>query len=390
VTTVLLIDDDAFVLEALGDVIASRRPAWKVVRAPSMEEGLSLLVEFQAEAAVVDIGLGGGDGVATLEIMRRDFPHVLRVVLSGNIEAGVRARAAVAAHRYLSKPCDAARLIAVIEQGLAVRALLEGHAVRAAIGKIGPLPAAPRSYIELTNALENPATSLPALAAIVQQDVATCAKVLQFANSGFFAMARPITDVQSALAYLGIDLLRALVLSAGALSAFRPRTGQRFSAAALSEHGMSVAQAAKSLADGRLPANEVFVAAMLHDVGKLVLSVHLPLQFDAAVTRAMSTGQPVHVVERELYGFTHSEVGAYLLGLWGLPSSIVEGVAFHHDPGRLPHDTIHLADLIHAADFVVHHTLLHDDGPTSFAALDLSHLRPSQKPVLLTASNTRT
>jgi putative nucleotidyltransferase with HDIG domain len=333
---------------------------------------------------VVDIGLEDDDGVATLERARKEFPGVFRAVLSGSVDVSARSRAAVAAHRYLSKPCDAARLIDVIEQGLSVQGLLRSPSVRAALGEIGSLPAAPGCYIALTRALEDRRSTLPKIAAIVEQDVGICAKVMQFANSGFFSLGRPISDVQSAIAYLGLDLLRSLVLSAGALHTFQPRGGERFSAAALSEHGLAVAAVARSLADGRLPMTDVFVTAMLHDVGKLVLSTHLPLQFDAAASCAEATKRPIHVVERELYGYSHAEVGAYLLGLWGLPSTVVEAVAFHHEPGLFPHDALHLIDVIAAADFVVRRTAVHDDAPNSLSALDLSHLRPSQTLQLVT------
>jgi HD-like signal output (HDOD) protein/ActR/RegA family two-component response regulator len=385
VISLLLVDDDPFILEALADVIGARRPGWSVSRESSTEGVLTRLAKEPVDAVVVDIGLDAEDGATVLERIRRSFPSVLRVVLSGSVEVAARSRAAVAAHRFLSKPCDASRLVAVVEQSLAVRAFVEDRAVCAVLGAIGPLPAVPQVYVALTRALQNPSTSLLTMAAIVEQDVATCAKVLQFANSGFFALGRPITDVKSAISYLGLDLLRGLVLSAGALTAFRPRTGQQFSPTALVEHGLSVAQTAKSLCDGRLPSNDVFVTAMLHDVGKLVLATHLPLHFDKAMSRALATGAPLHTVEREVNGFTHAQLGAYLLGLWGLPPSIVEAVAFHHEPGKLPHDSFHLADAIHAADYVVHQTLVHDDGPSSFAALDLAHLRPSQKPELFTA-----
>jgi HD-like signal output (HDOD) protein len=115
-----------------------------------------------------------------------------------------------------------------------------------------------------------------------------------------------------------------------------------------------------------------------------VLATYLPLQFEAAATRAEATKRPIHFVERELYGYSHAEVGAYLLGLWGLPSAVVEAVAFHHDPGLFPHDSLHLIDVIAAGDFIVRKTLVHDDAPNSLSALDLSHLRPSQKPQVAT------
>ena len=75
---------------------------------------------------------------------------------------------------------------------------------------------------------------------------------------------------------------------------------------------------------------------MLHDIGKLVLWARRPEVYAGVVQAARALGKALYEVEVERLGVSHAEIGAYLLGLWGLPYPIVEAVASHHGPARVP------------------------------------------------------
>ena len=83
---------------------------------------------------------------------------------------------------------------------------------------------------------------------------------------------------------------------------------------------------------------------LLHDAGRLVLAANLPESFERVCQLAAEKGLSHWEAEREEFGTTHAEVGAYLFGLWGLPESIVEAVAYHHSPSRCPHPGLRHAD----------------------------------------------
>jgi putative nucleotidyltransferase with HDIG domain len=194
------------------------------------------------------------------------------------------------------------------------------------------------------------------IGALVESDIAMCAKVLQLVNSSFFGLGRRISSAREAVGYLGIAPLRALVVSAGAFRAFAPAGPiDGFSVDALETHSTLVARVAAALLTDRQQAAEAFTAGMLHDVGKLVLAAHQPDQLAALLARARELGQPLHSIEREYAGVTHAEVGAYLLTLWGLPHAIVEAVAHHHAPSRIestgldPVAAVHIANVLVAA-----------------------------------------
>jgi putative nucleotidyltransferase with HDIG domain len=202
---------------------------------------------------------------------------------------------------------------------------------QAMIAGITTLPTAPTSYHELNRVLSSPEVAASDVAEIIEGDVALFAKVLQLVNSAFFGLGRRITSAREAVAYLGIAPLRSVILSVELMRTFklaRPIDG--FSLDTLEQHAAIVARTAGRLVRSTRRAENAFTAGLLHDIGKLVLASEHPDKLEALLAEAHATGRPLHQVEREQTGTTHAEIGAYLLGLWGLPYAVVEAVAHHH------------------------------------------------------------
>ena len=218
---------------------------------------------------------------------------------------------------------------------------------------IGALPALPRTSLLLAAALEKPDVPLGEIGRIVEHDVAITAKLLQLVNSAFFCLPYRVTSVRGAVSYLGLDTLKQLVLSIELFRTMQPRQKVAgFSLTEFEEHSHLAARIA-----ARLPAAEAvvatgIVASVLHDAGKLVLAAHLPHEFELALEASRTGQRPLHVVEMEQMGTTHAEIGAYLLGLWGLSGAVVDAVSRHHRPavpegGKAGLDALaitHLAD----------------------------------------------
>jgi len=115
-------------------------------------------------------------------------------------------------------------------------------------------------------------------------------------------------------------------------------------------------------------------AGMLHDVGKLVLAWKFPDRLKKLLAQAAEERLPVYKVEEREYGFSHAEIGGYLLGLWGLPYILVEAVALHHGPGRVPHQYFDAVSAVHVANLLAHEL----DQPSPEGNLEIDAL-PSQE-----------
>lgn len=350
---VLFVDDEQHVLDGLRDSLRRQRREWTMVFALGGRAALHELDAGPFDVVVTDMRMPDIDGAALLAHVRERHPASVRIMLSGQTELEAALRAVPVAHQFLSKPCDRERLRAAIERACLSQALLMDESVRRAAGGAEALPSAPTLYTRLVEASRDPDASMAHVGALVESDVAMCAKVLQLVNSSFFGLGRRIAGAREAVTYLGMAPLRALVLSTGAFQAFAAGRACGFSLDALEAHSTLVARTSAALLTDRQAAGEAFTAGMLHDVGKLVLASHRPAELAGLLAEAERTDRPLHVVERERGGVTHAEIGGYLLTVWGLPYTIVEAVTHHHAPARLEDSTFGVRAAVHIADALV-------------------------------------
>jgi putative nucleotidyltransferase with HDIG domain len=178
------------------------------------------------------------------------------------------------------------------------------------------------------------------------------AKVLQMVNSAFFGLGQQITHVHDAIAYLGLNLVRDLVVTSEVLSSAEGSSRlPKDIIERLRAHSVAVSVVAASLGQRVRLNQQAFVAGLLHDIGWLVLAAQAPERLQAVASMAQK-GRALDEVEHEILGASHAEVGAYLLSMWGLPSAIVEAVAHHHDAELMAHRQLDLPHIVHVADLV--------------------------------------
>jgi HD-like signal output (HDOD) protein len=280
---------------------------------------------------------------------------MVRIVLSGHKDLSTAMRVVTVAHQFLAKPCDAGTLRVAVERACHLKALDSDDSIRRTVTSLGGLPSVPRTYEALTRELADPDGSIQKVASIIEQDVGVSAKVLQLVNSAFFGSAHSVTNIQSAVSYLGINTLKNLVLSVEIFRAFKPeRDLPGFSVERLQYHAQLTAHIATLLPVPKHLAEIALVAGMLHDVGKLILAWKLSEPFAKVLAEAAGARCPVHTVEERKNEFSHAEIGAYLLGLWGLPYTLVEAVALHHRPNRVPHQQLDAVSAVYVANLLAH------------------------------------
>jgi HD-like signal output (HDOD) protein len=330
VNRILFVDDEPMVLDALRNAMRSKRKEWDMVFKSNGTAALLELERAQVDVIVSDMRMREMDGAEFLSKASKLCPGATRIVLSGHMEESSLARAAITAHRYLTKPCTNELLCSSISRSLELRTLLQNERIRASIGGIESLPAVPSVYRALSEALGSERASSEQIAKIVEQDVGIGAKILQLVNSSFFGLPRKTTSLLQAVRYLGTSTIRSLVLSHSVFE----QLGQRNQALAENgqEHALQCARIARRLLNGGPEADLAFTAGLLHDVGSLVLASRMPDEYAEICEHAAANGVPIHDVESERLGVSHAQVGAYLLGLWGLPHEVLELVLFHHAP----------------------------------------------------------
>ena len=361
----LFVDDDCLVLAALRRLLRSHRDEWDVEFAASGREALERMREQSFDVVVSDMRMPGMDGAELLTEVRKRYPRTVRIILSGQSEEEGRLRAVGPAHQYLSKPCDPATLRGTIERAGVLRNRLENGSLRRLVCQIETLPSLPSAYQDLVHELRSGDASIQRLGEIISSDIAMTAKVLQLVNSSFFGLAQRITSPERAVHWLGLKKIEPLMLTAGVFAQVENNDLPGLDFPTFLDHSLTVATRARQftadVSDETEDAEDAFLAGMLHDVGKLVLACNLPEQYQGAIESAAERDIPLWQTEMEAFDASHSDVGAYLAGLWGLPDPIVEAIAFHHDPRKSSSHDFTPLTAVHVANALEHEGFPRDE-----------------------------
>jgi putative nucleotidyltransferase with HDIG domain len=189
---------------------------------------------------------------------------------------------------------------------------------------------------------------------IISKDISMTAKILQMVNSAFFGLFQKIKSPEQAVMMLGMETIKALVLSVKIFSEFNQNSFSWFNIDELFDHSLAVSVYAKTiiknenLDQGLI--NNSMMAGLLHDLGKLILATNFEKTYRQVLAEAQGTGKNPLDLEYEAFGTSHAEIGAYLMGLWRLENSIIEAIAFHHLPARSMTQNIGLLAAVHVGD----------------------------------------
>jgi len=361
------------VLSGLRNLLRKQRHQWDMLFATSGPAALEELAKEPVDVIVSDMRMPGMDGAALLTRVRDLYPQTARIVLSGHAERDAIARVVSVAHQFLSKPADAGAVQTVIERTCQFQALMHDEGIRRVVGTLDRLPSLPEVYWELVRATENPDTGLSDIARIVERDPAMSVKVLQLVNSAYFGLAQKTDSITRAVTYLGIENLKGLLVAVHVFGADEAPHVDGLSPTALRDESLMVATLARQIVKDPTLADAAFTAGVVHDVGQLVLGRYQEKKYGEVLRHARDSRQPLAAVEREQMGVTHGIVGAYLLGVWGLPFLLAETVAFHDSPGAVTEGNLDLLGAVHLADGLVTAGLAGRD-PLEDGILDRSFL----------------
>jgi putative nucleotidyltransferase with HDIG domain len=352
----LFVDDEPAITELFQCMFKRMSDAWEVHCAQSGLEALALMDKLSFAVVVSDMRMPGMNGAQLLtEVMQR-YPRTARLILSGYAEQEAVAKCVGAAHQYLMKPCDLATLSTVLKRVCALDVFLKNEHLKSLVAKMDMVPSLPSLYFRVLEELQSPTSSIDRIGELVAMDPGMSAKLLQLVNSAFFGVRREISNPTDAVQLLGVGTVRSLALTIHAFSCFDQAKLREFSFERLWNHCLMTGLFSRKIAEDevreRTLVDEALIAGLLHDIGKLMLVANLTQEYRTVV--AMAHDKHISELEAELavFGATHADVGAYLLGLWGLPVPIVEAVALHHHPARninrqfCPLTAVHVANVI--------------------------------------------
>jgi HD-like signal output (HDOD) protein/CheY-like chemotaxis protein len=369
---IVFVDDEPLVLQGLQRSMRSMRNEWDMAFLDNAAAALAFMAEAPVSVIVSDMRMPVMNGAQLLgEVMKR-HPKTVRLILSGHADQELILQCVGSTHQFLSKPCDPEQLRATVRRAMDLEANLKNEGLQQLVGRMEHLPSVPSLYSEIVDKMHDPEVVLEDVGAIIAKDAGMTAKVLKLVNSAFFGLRREVSSPAEAVSYLGLDTIKSLVLSMHAFSQFETASAAGFSLAAVWNHSMATAAAAKQItqieANDRKMMDEAFVAGLLHDAGKIALAFNFPDEYTKVMAQTQTNSGDLIRAEQEILGANHADVAGYLLGLWGLPTPVVEAIALHHHPNITRNDNFSPLTAVHIANALL------NTGPDQAPALDLKYL----------------
>lgn len=217
------------------------------------------------------------------------------------------------------------------------------------------LPTLPTVYKRISNLISNPKSSVSDVSKVIEVDQALTGKILKMVNSSFFGFSRKISSIHQAVVLMGFNTIQNTVLSVSVFDGFSGKINGNFSLKQFWKHSIACG-IISSILEQNLKSgfrDEVFVAGLLHDMGKIILNRYFEEDFNMILDFAQKNHEAFYDCEKAIVGFSHDEVGEYLADKWQLPFILVEAIALHHQPNNIRSNP-KLVSIIHLADTITY------------------------------------
>jgi putative nucleotidyltransferase with HDIG domain len=360
---ILVADADPQMASQMAEALGSQ---WLVKAALAGPAAVTALDEGTFDVVVASITLPELDGPQLLNRVRQKFPDTVRILLAEESDRERVIKDGLGTQQILSKPCKAEVIRATLEKAVSRESWIPDDAVRELVSKMRSLPTIPSIYLEVRNELKAPHGSPESVGKIIGKDMAMTTKLLQVCNSSYFGLSRKITDPGEAVGLLGFDAVNSIVVAVKMLGYYDRIKPVYYSVDKLWKHSLAVAQHARKIAmrqgGDRVLAETAYTAGLMHDLGKIVLACNFSHENEGVQNTAKQQSRSLWSVEKEVFGAGHADIGAYLLGLWGLPPEVCEAAAWHHQPLRSPSEEFTVLTAVHAANALEHEINVPDEG----------------------------
>ena len=355
-TRILFVDSTLASLKYFFNLLQPMRSLWDVSFVSSGAEALQLLEANPFDILISDLHLPDMEGHRFFTQVLQKYPQVIRFALVEDDDVQVLIKVSHLAHQYLQRSANLEMFKNAVERATALQKLLSGEKLRKIVSQLGELPGLPDVFLSISSELRSADPSVKKVGELIEREPGLGVKVLKLVNSASYGLRQKVTSPTHAASLLGLESIQSIVLATDIFEDFdRIRLSvPSFSLEEFQHHSLTVGKFTMTIASmqglSRMEVGSAMMAGLLHDIGKLILARSFPKEYRQVLEEAREKNVSQWMVEQEVFGATHGEIGAYLLGLWGLHSAVVEACAFHHHPHLSSQAGFSLLTAVHIAD----------------------------------------
>ncbi|MCL2064127.1 MAG: HDOD domain-containing protein [Candidatus Cloacimonetes bacterium] len=337
-------------------IIEKMKYGIKVYTYKNFDVLINSIVKEEIDYIFVDIASNRQDLLSFLNKVQEEFPHVVRVLITDTLSNDLVLMANDLIHLIIEKKTLDQNLKNIFLRAARLRNMLKNPDLIKLTNSFNNLVVLKPQHLQLLQYLSRDDYTNKEICEIIEKNVALSAKVLQVANMTAFAPTQIVQSVSVAVFFLGANILRALVLNMQVFSIDSGKGNLYRYISILERHCQNIASCSKTIAiafnaDRNLQ-NDSYTAGLLHDIGKLVIMDKTP-NWEKIQKLSDENDLIIWKAEEAFLGTTHAQIGAYFLGIWNFPDSIIDAVAYHHNPCSCDNISISPLTFVHIAEAMI-------------------------------------
>jgi len=349
--SILVVDDEEQIRKAIRRLF--EQTDYHIHLAESGQQALHMLQNEKVDMILSDIRMPDLDGIELLNIVKRKYPEIIRLILSGYVDEKTIFSLFNnnLAKMCIYKPWDNEELLKIINQIFELNSILTSNSMLQIIKNIDDLPTINHIYHDLCNLIDQN-KNIDDIERLLIKDQAIVAAILRIVNSAFINIKT--VSLKKAISYIGLAQTKNIVMVASISHKVNLSGKLTIANELFNKHSILTNQIThliyQKFLHKEIPADSSCVG-LLHEIGRIVLMNNFPGKYEKVITLMRNKENTYSQIEKENLGITHEEMSGYLLNWWGLPYSMVEAILYHHSP--LEENVINkeLASAIHIADF---------------------------------------
>lgn len=351
--SILFVDDQPDILHTYKQLSKKDTAPRKYYFASDGADAIEVLWNQHVDIVITDYNMPILDGLKLTEYIEKNFPGIVRVIVSGCMDYELFADSMKHAHRFIAKPASFSDVLDILDSVTFIHSIINDSKIRKELLNLSSIPTLPEVYLKVCNIMEDEDSfSLRKISNEVAKDIGMSSNILKFINSSYFHLCQSVTRIDQAVSLLGGDIIKMLILRE-TINSFVSK-GESLLVERVLLHSSIVAGLVKRLmeAEGIVgdEADLSFTVAFLHDVGRLILNHSYHEEYSELLEEYVERNLSIEEAEEKYIGISHSKITAYLFSLWGLPKTIVTPILNHHRLNVIDSTNPLLVAVLHVAD----------------------------------------